>query len=175
MLDRLRVIFLGGKQAGVVGLLATLVASCDVLAVVTGSDIVKELARRLSLPIYYSVKQDEVVGLLPETDLMISVHSREMIPMDILNATRVGGINVHPCLFEYKGRDPVKRFVANGHTRASVGIHRMIEEVDQGEVLTEVFVDVDRSEIITVMEVYNILYPYYAIALLDVLREIQNE
>lgn len=172
--NRLKVIFLGGKQAGVIGLLTTVAVGCNVLAVVTGSDIVKELAKRLGLPIYYSVKQDEIIELLPETDLMISVHSREVIPMEILDAVRIGGINVHPCLSEYKGRNPVKRFVENGKAKASVGVHRMVEEVDCGEVLEEMFVDIDRDVITTVTEVYNSLYPYYAIALLDVLGRLQN-
>lgn len=168
-------IFLGGKQAGMIGLLTTIVAGCDVLAVVPAAEKVKGLAERLALPVYHSVKQKEIAVLLPDTDLLISVHSREIIPMEILNATRIGGINVHPCLFEYKGRDPIERFVRDGKTRASVGVHRMIKEVDCGETLAEIFVDIDRGTINTVAEVYNILYPLYCYVLFDVLKRLQNE
>ena len=171
----MKVIFLGGKQVGVIGLLTTLVAGCDVLAVIPANGIVRDLAKRLLLPYYNSVKQQEVIGLLPETDLMISVHSREIIPIDILDRVRLGGINVHPCLSEYKGTHPIERFVRDGKTRASVGVHRMIAEVDLGEVLSEVFVDIDRNVADTVAGVYNTLYPLYCFGLLDVLKRLQNE
>lgn len=174
-MDKLRVIFLGGRQAGAIGLLATIAAGCDVKAVVPAQQVVEEIANRFMLPTYLSVKQDGIYNLLSETDLIISVHSREIVPVDILGIPKFGGINVHPCLAQYKGRNPIQRFLANGTTRASVGVHRMTEEVDMGKTLAEIFVDIDRSQINSVFEVYNILYPIYAMVLLDVLRRFQNE
>ena len=48
----------------------------------------------------------------------------------------------------------------------------MTEKVDKGPVLIEEFVDIGGSTTIT--EVYNILYPYYAIALSKAIDLIQN-
>lgn len=167
---KLRVIFLGGKQAGVVSLLAVISTGCEVKAVVTVSDIVKEVADKFGIPVYHSVKQDEIQGLLPEVDLMISVHSREIIPMVILNKVWLGGINVHPCLSKYKGANPIQRFLSNGISQASVGVHRMTDKVDYGEVLMERFIEIDRVKIDTVEKVYNTLYPLYGLVLIDALR-----
>jgi methionyl-tRNA formyltransferase len=169
-LSKLRVLFLGGKQAGVIGLLTTIASGCCVKGVVTKNQMMKELASRFDLPIYYSVKQDEVRKLLNNVDLMISVHSREIIPIELLNIPRLGGINVHPCLKSYKGKDPIQRFLKDEATEASVGVHKMTEQVDMGETLHEIFVEIDRNKITTVDEVYNILYPIYSLVLLDVLK-----
>jgi methionyl-tRNA formyltransferase len=57
--------------------------------------------------------------------------------------------------------------------KASVGVHYMTERVDAGEVIIEEFVDVSGKE--TVVEVYNELYPYYAITLLKALKIISDE
>lgn len=170
----LNIIYLGGKQAGVVGLLTILAIGCNIKAVVTGSPMVKEICQRFELPIYYSVKQEELKPILKESDLLISVHSREIVPIDIIALTKLGGINVHPCLSTYKGKAPIERFIKDGATKASVGVHRMTEQVDMGETLKEIFIDIDRTKVNTVDGVYNILYPYYSFVLFDVLKELSK-
>lgn len=175
---KLKVIFLGGKQAGVIGLLTSLVWGCDVKAVVTVSKVIVELSKELGIPSYRSIKQQEVVGLLGDVDLIISVHSREIVPIELLNKIKLGGINVHPCLWKYKGKEPIQRFLLGDDKVASVGVHRMTEQVDMGETLFELFVDIDRVKIKEVIEVYNELYPVYSIVLLrtlDLLRGLKNE
>ena len=89
---------------------------------------------------------------------------------ELLAHTKYGGINVHPCLYGYKGANPVERLLKDGNTRASVGVHRMTAQVDEGEVLAEEFVDVTGT---TVDEVYNALYPAYATALIKALKVVE--
>jgi methionyl-tRNA formyltransferase len=173
-MSKLRIIYLGGKQAGVVGLLTAIALDCDIKAVVTGSLMVKGICQRFNLPVYHSVKQPEILNLIPEIDLMISVHSREIIPNEILKLVRLGGINIHPCLATYKGKAPIQRFIDDNATKASVGVHYMTEQVDMGETLKEMFVDIDRTDVNTVDGVYNILYPYYSLVLIDVLKELSK-
>lgn len=166
-MDSLNIIYLGGKQAGVISLLSSIAYGHSVKAVVTVSDMLKRVSLKLKIPVFHSVKQNEIAELLPNVDLLISVHSREIIPNSILEAVRLGGINIHPCLYKYKGKDPIGRFIKDGETKASVGIHKMTEQVDCGETLLELFVDIDREEINTIDGIYNILYPYYSLALLQ--------
>lgn len=164
----LKVLFLGGKQAGCIGLLTLLAAGCKIQGVVAYDNAVENLAGLLYLPTFSSVKQPVVEELLSEADLLVSVHGREIVPTRLLELPHFGGINVHPCLYRYKGANPVDRLLQDGCTRASVGVHRMAEIVDEGEVLTEEFVDVAGRQ--TVEEVYNVLYPFYASALLKALQ-----
>jgi len=155
-----RIVFLGGKQAGVVGLLTTIACGHEVLAVVTIHDMVREIAERFGIETYPSYRD------LPylDADLMISVHSREILPGEVLLSTKLGGINVHPCLYKYKGIRPVPRMLKDGETKASIGVHWMIEEVDEGPVIVEKFQTVKGR---TPEEVYNELYPLYSIALME--------
>ena len=175
----LRVIFLGGKQAGLIGLLTTIVASCEVKAVVTCDSAIEDISGKLGIPIYDSVKLAEVKALLPETDLMISVHSREIIPPALLAIPRLGGINVHPCLAKYKGKNPISRFfydsISQHQALASVGIHYMTAEVDLGETILERFIWIDRQSVNSVIEVYNILYPLYSLLLFEVLKDLEGK
>lgn len=172
-MQNFKVIFLGGKQAGVIGLLTTISFGCDVRAVVTVSDELRQVAQELQLPVYNSVIN--VQHLLNDIDLMISVHSREIVPQSLLDIPRLGGINVHPCLSEYKGKNPIQRFLNGSSKQASVGVHKMTELVDMGQTLKEIFIDVNREEVKTVIEVYNLIYPYYSLALIKALQELRND
>ena len=164
----LKVIFLGGMQAGCVGLLAAIAAGCTVRCIVASDNNVGALATGLGIPVFGSAKSPEVEWLISSSDLLISVHCREIVPQRILNLPRLGGINVHPCLYRYKGARPVDRLLHDGCNEASVGVHRMTERVDEGEVLAEEFVDVSGKQ--SADEVYNALYPAYAAALIKALE-----
>jgi folate-dependent phosphoribosylglycinamide formyltransferase PurN len=164
----LEVIFLGGRQAGCVGLLATVAAGCTVQGVVASESTMCALAAELGIPVFDSVKSMEVERLVSNSDLLVSVHCREIVPRRILDLPRLGGINVHPCLYRYKGARPIDRLLHEGCTRASVGVHRMTERVDEGEILVEEFVDVSGKQ--SAEEVYNALYPVYAAVLIRALE-----
>ena len=49
----------------------------------------------------------------------------------------------------------------------------MLEEVDAGEVIVEKFVNVSGKN--TMDEVYNVLYPYYALTLLEAVNKIRDK
>jgi len=164
----LKVVFSGGRQAGCIGLLTVFAVGCRIQGVIAYDDIVSSLADSLNLPVFTSIKQPEVEKLLAGSDLLVSVHGRDIVPTRLLDLPHLGGINAHPCLYRYKGADPVGRLLRDGGTKASVGVHRMTEHVDEGEVLAEEFVDIAGKK--TADEVYNVLYPYYALALLKALR-----
>ncbi|OYT52908.1 MAG: hypothetical protein B6U72_07200, partial [Candidatus Altiarchaeales archaeon ex4484_2] len=66
-----------------------------------------------------------------------------------------------------------RRLLKDGNTKASVGVHYMTEDIDAGEVVTELFVDVANRK--TVDGVYNELYPYYSLALIDAIKKIHSE
>lgn len=166
------VVYLGGKQAGCVGLLSLYGAGCHVLGVVAYDTYVTKLAAALGLPSFGSIREKRVRELLKISHLMACVHGREVVPKELLDLPRYGGINVHPCLSLYKGADPIQRLLQAGASRASVGVHRMNERVDEGEVLVEEFVALSGQR--SVEEVYNILYPLYALVLLKALCQMRQ-
>lgn len=171
----LRVVFYGGRPAGVVGLLTVLAKGCHVVCVVPVDEAVRGVAEQFHLPVLSATLlnapegRDRIAAL--GADLLVCVHGRAILKAETLRAVRLGGINVHPCLYKYKGARPVERLLADGETRGSVGVHWMTEEVDQGPVLVEHFVDV--TGLRTPVEVYNGLYPLYARSLKDALDAIE--
>lgn len=172
----MKVIFLGGKQAGCVGLLTVLALGHKVVMVVAYDGLVWDIASELGIPVFTSIEQ--MVGsndwreVVPYPNLLVSAHCREIVPPFLLRLPRLGGINVHPCLYRYKGPNPVGRLLRDGGTQASVGVHRMTEKVDEGEVLVEEFIDVTGKS--SVEEIYNALYPFYALALIKALRILET-
>lgn len=149
-------------------MLSLLASGCDVLAVVAYDDFVKMLAEQLKIPTFTSIKDKNFVKMVEGSDILVSVHGREIAPPNILKIPPKRCINVHPCLYRYKGADPIGRLLKDKNTKASVGVHYMEEKLDAGEVIVEEFVDVSGRE--TVAEVYNELYPYYATTLLKALK-----
>jgi hypothetical protein len=163
-----KIFFLGGKQAGCIGLLALVVAGCKIEGAVAYDTAVANLATILHIPTFSSIEQSQGENLLSESDLLVCVHGREIVPKKIFDLPRLGGINVHPCLYRYKGANPIGRMLQDGCTQASVGVHRMTENVDQGEVIIEEFIDVVGKQ--SVEEVYNVLYPFYALVLIKAIQ-----
>jgi len=171
-MTQLSVVFMGGRQAGCIGLLTLFGAECRVLGAVAYDAPVKALAATLRLPTFESIRDPGVRELLGRADLLVSVHGREIVPEDLLRLPVHGGINVHPCLSAYKGVHPIERLLREQNPTASVGVHRMTSRVDAGETLVEQFVDVAGKR--SADEVYNTLYPVYAVTLLTALQRLKE-
>lgn len=167
------VVYFGGKQAGCIGLLTVLAEGYKVKGVVSYDSVMSNLVFMFGFPIYDSIKRPEVTELLRDCDILVCVHGREIVPKSLLDLPRIGSINTHPCLFKYKGADPIQKLVSDKGRLASVGVHRMTEIVDGGEVLSEIYINVERGK--SVEEIYNELYPYYSIAILNALRKLESQ
>jgi len=165
-------VYFGGKQAGCAGLLTIIACGYNIKGVVSYDIMMGNLAEALNFPVYETMKHPDVALLMSDCDLMASVHCREIITKDLLDLPRLGCINAHPCLFKYKGATPIQRLLESNDTLASVGVHYMTEKIDEGEVLSEIFVDVSGCN--SVEEVYNALYPYYSLSLIQAIKIIED-
>jgi methionyl-tRNA formyltransferase len=126
----------------------------------------------LAIPRFSSIHQEGFRLSLSGSDLLLCVHGREIVPAELIRLPRLAAVNVHPYLYKYKGADPVGRALRDKEWHASVGAHRMTAIVDSGEVLSEVFVDIQESE--CVEQIYNRLYPVYVQVIIGVLRELHD-
>lgn len=167
------VVFLGGKQAGCVGLLAVAAAGGNVLGAVSYDDQVARLTSILEIPSFSSVRETPVKKLLEQADLIVCVHGREILSRELLELPGYGGINVHPCVSKYRGAHPIEKLLADRGSLATVGVHRMEERVDEGEILVEEFVEIGTGR--SVEEVYNLLYPTYSSVLIKALCAIKKQ
>ena len=169
----MRVIFYGGRQAGVVSLLTLMALKHEIVCVIPIDEPVETVAKSLKLNIQKpeNINSEEFVTYLRglQADLLICCHGRQIIKKELLSLCK--SINVHPCLYKYPGADPIQRLLKDKNTRASVAVHWMEEEVDAGEVIVENFQEVESD---TVEGVYNELYPLYSRTLVEALEKIQH-
>jgi len=167
----MKVIFYGGRMAGLANLLATMALGHEVLCVVPVDDIVESVALKLGLNVKKpkNINEEEFVDYLESlgAEVFLCCHGRQIIKPRILKLFKC--VNFHPCLYKYKGADPIKRLLAEGNTKASVAAHWMVEKVDEGGVIVENFKEVQST---TEIGVYNELYPVYAQTLIDMFKKI---
>lgn len=93
-------------------------------------------------------------------DFFASVHGWKVVPKKHLKEGV--SFNVHPCLGKYPGHDPIRKYIMNQDTEASVESHFMTNEVDKGEVIAQEFFTTPICE--TYADFYNEAFcSYYKI------------
>jgi methionyl-tRNA formyltransferase len=148
----MKIVFYGGRNAGMNVLLYLIGLKKHTITVIPEDTIIRKTAEFLNL------NTISLNNLNKESfDLFISCHGRKIIPDNILRKCLC--LNIHPCLFKYKGADPIGRYMLNKDTMASVGCHIMTNKIDSGDVIYEVFFDT--PVIKSYDEFYNIAYLFY--------------
>ena len=152
MTTPLKVIFAGTPDFAAKHLSALLDSEHEVIAVYTQPDRpagrgkkltaspVKVLAEENAIPVYQpqSLKaedaQKELAAL--NADLMIVVAYGLLLPTALLNAPRLGCINVHGSILpKWRGAAPIQRSIWAGDAETGVTIMQMDEGLDTGDML----------------------------------------
>jgi len=150
-----KIVFMGTPQFSV-GILQALIdqPDYDVIAVLTQPDRpvgrkriltptpVKEAAVAANIPVLQpeklvgSQELSEIIEMQP--DLMITAAYGQFLPTKLLNAAKIGAINVHASLLpKYRGGAPIHYAVMNGDEQTGVSIMYMVKEMDAGDVLSK--------------------------------------
>jgi len=148
----LKVIFAGTPDFAAKHLSALLDSEHEVVAVYTQPDRpagrgkkltaspVKVLAEENNIPVYqpHSLKvedaQQELAAL--NADLMVVVAYGLLLPTAVLNAPRLGCINVHGSILpKWRGAAPIQRAIWAGDAETGVTIMQMDEGLDTGDML----------------------------------------
>lgn len=160
----LDIVFAGTPEFAVPSLTALLDAGQRVSAVYTQPDRpagrgrklqtspVKELALSRGIPVHQpeSLKRDpEAVATLRalNADLMVVVAYGLLLPTAVLEAPRLGCVNVHASLLpRWRGAAPIQRAVLAGDATSGVCIMRMEAGLDTGPVFHRVATPLDARE-----------------------------
>jgi methionyl-tRNA formyltransferase len=163
--------FYGGKQAGLITLLSIVAKGHKIAYVFPEDEIISNAAKMLDIPILdkTQINSDETLSVLKDARVkhLVCCHGKRIIRGKLLS---LGCLNLHPCLYRYKGKDPIVRLIADNNRKASVGVHWMSEKIDEGDVIVELYKEV---ELDSVIGVYNQLYPLYAEAAVLALERIK--
>ena len=148
----MRVALLGTGQWGFF-FLKRLVATTRVVGVVTqpGNSGLTAAARkgRIDLCTVTRAQGEEYGSFLRKlgVDLIVSAGFPLILPMRILRLPGLGAINIHGSyLPAYRGPQPVEWQIINGESRCGVTIHRMDPGIDTGEILTQDYVSISKTD-----------------------------
>ncbi len=148
----LRIIFAGTPDFAAQHLAALLDTDHEIIAVYTQPDrpagrgkkltpsAVKVLALENDLPVFQpqSLKDEAAQQTLADlnADVMIVVAYGLLLPLAVLNAPRLGCINVHGSILpKWRGAAPIQRSLWAGDTETGVTIMQMDEGLDTGDML----------------------------------------
>ena len=131
---------------------------------------VKEEALRLGLPVLQPEKLknpeelEEVLALQP--DLIITAAFGQILPKELLDAPKLGAINVHASLLpEYRGGAPIHQAVIDGKGETGVTIMYMAEKLDAGDIISQ------QAEAITPEDDTGSMFDKLSVVGTDLLKE----
>lgn len=110
---------------------------------------VKQLALEYQLPVFQPEKIkdwcDEYKKL--DIDCIITCAYGQLIPDEILQATKIRNINVHASLLpKYRGGAPIHKAIIQGETKSGVSIMEMVSKMDAGDVCNVKEVEIDEND-----------------------------
>lgn len=112
---------------------------------------VKELALKHNLPVFQPAKMrdGEALGIIKELapDLIVVVAYGKILPKDILDAPKLGCINVHGSLLpKYRGAGPIQWSIINGEEVTGVTTMFMAEGLDTGDMILKMETPIGEEE-----------------------------
>jgi methionyl-tRNA formyltransferase len=112
---------------------------------------VKEEALRLGLPVYQPEKLRNaeelqvVLDLAP--DLIVTAAFGQILPSALLEAPKLGAINVHASLLpEYRGGAPIHQAIIDGKEQTGVTIMYMVDRLDAGDIISQTAVPIEKQD-----------------------------
>ena len=152
MSDKLNIIFAGTPDFSVPPLKALIESDHNVIAVYTQPDRpagrgrkltaspVKQVASEQGIPVYQpkNFKAEEDLAQLEglKADLMVVVAYGLILPQRVLDAPRLGCINIHASLLpRWRGAAPIQRAVLAGDEESGITIMQMEAGLDTGPML----------------------------------------
>jgi len=184
----LRIIFAGTPEFAAEHLKALLGSRHEVIAVYSQPDRpagrgkkltaspVKEAALAHDIPVYQPLnfKSPEAVAELAElqADLMVVVAYGLILPKVVLDAPRLGCINVHASILpRWRGAAPIQRAIEAGDSETGVTIMQMDVGLDTGDMLIKAFCPILSED--TGGSLHDKLISIGTPALIDALNSIQ--
>jgi methionyl-tRNA formyltransferase len=189
----LRIVFAGTPEFAAIHLASLIESHHQLLAVYTQPDRpagrgrklhaspVKQLALGAGLPVYQpaSLKgADEQQALAAlDADVLVVVAYGLILPQPVLDAPRLGCLNVHASLLpRWRGAAPIQRAIEYGDTTSGVTIMQMDAGLDTGRMLAEVRCPIDaRASASGLHDALAQLGPPALLSVLDDLPRLQQQ
>ena len=150
-MDKIKVVFMGTPDFAV-PILKGLIDNYDVIGVVSQPDRrvgrkqelvntpIKQVALDNNIPVFQPVKireeYEEIINL--GADIIVTCAYGQIIPKEILDAPRLGCINVHGSLLpKLRGGAPIHWAIINGEEKTGMTIMYMDVKMDSGDIISQ--------------------------------------
>lgn len=160
----MRVVFMGTPEFAVPSLLA-LAGATEVVGVFCRPDAVsgrgtsmrpspvKVTAEQLGLPVFQpsTLREESALKVLAELepDILIVAAYGLILPRAVLEAARLGAVNVHASLLpRWRGAAPIQRAILAGDAETGISIMRMEEGLDTGPHCLQVAIAIGAADAI---------------------------
>lgn len=112
---------------------------------------VKEEALALGLPVLQPEKlrgsQEMTAIIALNADLIVTAAFGQILPNDILEAPRLGCVNVHASLLpKYRGGAPIHQSIIDGEAQTGVTIMYMAEKLDAGNIISQRAIPIEEHD-----------------------------
>jgi len=110
---------------------------------------VKEKAQELGIELFQPrrIKTDYETITSLHPDLIITAAYGQIIPNEVLDAPRLGAINVHGSLLPLlRGGAPIQRAIERRHTETGITIMYMAQKMDSGDIISQRVIPIEESE-----------------------------
>ena len=188
MSQALKIIYAGTPEFAAVALQALLDSPHQVCAVYTQPDRpagrgrklsaspVKQLAERYQIPVFQpeSLKSPEEQARLAalDADLMVVAAYGLLLPAEVLNAPRLGCLNIHASLLpRWRGAAPIQRAIQAGDSETGITIMQMDVGLDTGAMLHKLATPIQAGD--NAQTLHDRLASLGAQALLETLERLQ--
>ncbi|PTH11644.1 methionyl-tRNA formyltransferase [Staphylococcus capitis] len=157
-----KIIFMGTPDFST-KVLEMLIAEHDVIAVVTQPDRpvgrkkvmtpppVKKVALEHNIDVYQPEKlkdSEELEELLTlDADLIVTAAFGQLLPESLLNAPRLGAINVHASLLpKYRGGAPIHQAIIDDEEKTGITIMYMVKKLDAGNIISQKAINIEEDD-----------------------------
>ncbi|WP_105993016.1 methionyl-tRNA formyltransferase [Staphylococcus simulans] len=157
-----RIIFMGTPDFST-KVLEMLIAKEDVIAVVTQPDRpvgrkrvmtpppVKKVALEHGIEVYQPEKistSEDLQKLIDlEPDLIVTAAFGQILPKALLDAPKLGAINVHASLLpKYRGGAPIHQAIIDGEKETGVTIMYMAPKLDAGDIISQQAIEIEEND-----------------------------
>ncbi len=159
----MRIIYAGTPEFSVAALDALIASPHEIIAVYTQPDRpagrgrgfkaspVKEKALQHNIPVYQpeSLKSEQAQQELKtlDADLMVVTAYGLLLPVPVLEAPRLGCINIHASLLpRWRGAAPIQRAILAGDKKTGITIMQMDKGLDTGDMLAIASCDISNKD-----------------------------
>ena len=92
-----------------------------------------------------SEELDTLINL--EADLIVTAAFGQLLPTSLLEAPRLGAINVHASLLpKYRGGAPIHQAIIDGESQTGISIMYMVAKLDAGDIIAQQAIDIEQTD-----------------------------